>query len=880
MEKFLKPATLSLDPNSSTAAKDYKHWVKTFENFIEECSGTTPPTTPNKLRLLVNLVSPRIYEYIEDCTTYNAAKAELDKVFKRSTNIIFARHLLATRKQRPEESIDEFIRELHSLSRDCDFKDVNASTYKEEMVRDSFINGLTSSFIRQRLLESTELSLQTAYERARTLDLAQRNSNAYSNSTPPNVVAAAVSDQRDEEDCLLELPSVSAAVKSQNSSKKCYFCGQKFHERQFCPAREQNCNNCQIKGHYAKVCQSKKKFNSTAALIYKPRLLAIKTGKCDSLSRASIPVRLKDDNFTALLDSCSTDSFISTEIVNSLDLKICENHKEISLASSAKTSSPGYVIEDITLSRTEYKSVKLLVLPGLCCDILLGQDFQEQHENIVINYGGKKPNLIISNESACSLAVAHVPEPDLFPNISPDCKPVATKSRRFSSVDRDFIDDQVRSLLSEGVIENSRSPWRAQVVVAKDPNKIHKKRMCIDYSQTINLFTDLDAYPLPRIEELVNNLAKHKVFSTFDLRSAYHQIPIKDADRKFTAFEANGRLYQFCRIPFGVTNGVAAFQRIMDSIVDDAGLQGVFPYLDNITVGGRTQAEHDKNVAGLLKILEEKNLTLNESKTVGSVQSINILGYNVSNGLIKPDPERLRPLLEFPPPTNIASQRRIIGMFAYYAKWIARFSDKIKPLIGNKTFPISGEGLQAFEDLKAELVQASLMTVDESLPFTVESDASDVAVSAVLNQNGRPVAFFSRTLSGSELQYPAVEKEATALIEAVRKWRHFLARGRFTLVTDQRSLSFMFDNKKRTKIKNNKILQWRLELSSYDYDVQYRPGDMNVVPDTLSRAFCFMVGEKTLEEIHTGLCLPGVTRMLHYVRSKNLLNILFNIYFL
>ena len=305
-------------------------------------------------------------------------------------------------------------------------------------------------------------------------------------------------------------------------------------------------------------------------------------------------------------------------------------------------------------------------------------------------------------------------------------------------------------------------------------------------------------------------------------------------------------------------------------MMQDASLLGVFPYLDNITVGGRTKAEHDKNVSELLKVLRDKNLTLNDSKTVESVESINILGYNVSNGLIKPDPERLRPLLEFPPPTNIASQRRIIGMFAYYAKWVPRFSDKVKPLIGNNTFPISPECLVAFNDLKAELVKASLMTIDESQPFTVESDASDVAVSAVLNQNGRPVAFFSRTLSGSELQYPAVEKEATALIEAVRKWRHFLARNRFTLVTDQRSLAFMLDNKKRTKIKNNKILQWRLDLSSYDFDIKYRPGTENVVPDTLSRAFCFMMGEKTLEDIHTGLCHPGVRRMLHYVRNKNL----------
>jgi len=119
--------------------------------------------------------------------------------------------------------------------------------------------------------------------------------------------------------------------------------------------------------------------------------------------------------------------------------------------------------------------------------------------------------------------------------------------------------------------------------------------------------------------------------------------------------------------------------------------------------------------------------------------------------------------------------------------------------------------------MKKEIEKASLQSIDESMPFVVEWDASKVAVSATLNQNGRPVAFMSRSLQGNELHYPAVEKEASAIIEAVHKWNHFLSRKHFILVTDQRSASFMLDKHKRTIIKNNKILYWRLELASYSY---------------------------------------------------------------
>ena len=199
-----------------------------------------------------------------------------------------------------------------------------------------------------------------------------------------------------------------------------------------------------------------------------------------------------------------------------------------------------------------------------------------------------------------------------------------------------------------------------QVLVVKDPLERHKKRMCVDYSQTINLFTELDAYPLPRIDDIVNKLSQYKVFSTYDLKSAYHQIPIKESEKKYTAFEGDGELYEFNVIPFGVTNGVPVFQRSIGKIVDEENLSDTYPYLDNVTVAGVNQEDHDKNDRAFREMVERRNITLNESKTVQSVSVINILGYQVSYGNISPDPERLRPLKEFPPPMNPASLRRAI----------------------------------------------------------------------------------------------------------------------------------------------------------------------------------------------------------------------------
>ena len=160
------------------------------------------------------------------------------------------------------------------------------------------------------------------------------------------------------------------------------------------------------------------------------------------------------------------------------------------------------------------------------------------------------------------------------------------------------------------------------------------------------------------------------------------------------------------------------------------------------------------------------------------------------------------------------------------------------------------------------------MSIDESVPFEVECDASDIAIAGVLNQGGRPVAFFSRTLHGSEKKWPIIEKEACAM--SIRHWKHFLTGRRFTLKTDQKSVSYIFDSKHKGKIKSDKLYRWRLELTSYSFDIIYHPGIANVAPDTFSRLYCSVICLNSLYQLHNSLCHPGITRMTAFVRARNL----------
>ena len=230
--------------------------------------------------------------------------------------------------------------------------------------------------------------------------------------------------------------------------------------------------------------------------------------------------------------------------------------------------------------------------------------------------------------------------------LTADCRPITTPVWKYSKADKTFISHDVERLQSEGLIEPSNSPWRAQPLVVAQEN--HRKRMVIDYSQMIKNFTQLDAYPLSRMQDLVQNVAQYNVYSTLDLKSAYHQLELPAEDRWYTAFQADGGLWQWKRIPFELTNAVPCFQRVVDDLIMKHGCHGTIAYLDNITVGRKTQEEHDCNLERFLSVAKKSNLTFNETKCVFSSDSVDLRGYRISKGTLQPDPERVKALLELP----------------------------------------------------------------------------------------------------------------------------------------------------------------------------------------------------------------------------------------
>ena len=893
MDRSLRPDKLELESSDPECKKKWSHWKRIFNIYIDSIND--PKTPVNKLDYLIGLVSHSNFDLIESSANFEAAIEIFDEHFGKKINIIHARHLLLSRKQKEGEGLQDFLTSLKSLSKDCDFAAVTAIQHQEGYIRDAFVSGLSSLSTKQKILESKDTELKDIFTLAQIYEEAK--ANAMSFSSPVNMacpiaeVAPLASDS--------EAGQASAAINHRYSSKnsRCSWCGKERHPKYKCPARESVCRICHIKGHWDSVCRSSSssKPSSASASVY-PVISSINSVP-KSLQRSSFVVGVNGRDCEAIWDCDSLwdtgagENYIKPTAAEKYGLRVIPERGEVGMASTDhQTATTGYVLVTLTVNGKKYYNMKLTLLDNACADIILGLDFLARHKQLIINFGGPEPPLV------ATLGTMKAEPPSLFANLTADCHPVAAKSRRFSTPDRLFIKSEVSRLLKEGIIEKSNSPWRSQPYVTGGGNQ--KKRMVIDYSETINRFTLLDAYPLPRMDDLINEIAQYNVYSPIDLRSAYHQHELNPVDRPFTAFEADGGLYQFCRLPFGVTNGVSSFQREMDNFVAENSLKGCFPYLDNITVCGKTQEEHDKNLADFLAAAKRKNLTLNEDKCEFSTKKLYLLGSVIENGEIRPDPNRLTALLELTPPTDNKSLKRILGFFAHYSKWIQNFSEKVKPLVNATAFPLSSDQVKSFEKLKREVADSVVGAIKEGEPFTVETDASHSTLAATLNQSGRPVAFFSRSLHGSELAHSSVEKEAQAVVEAIRFWRHLLTGRHFSLITDQKSVSFMFDTKHKGKVKNEKIMRWRMELMCYHFDIVYRPGVENISADTLSRPCasvfpnvplstssivggiqiekaplpCASVNPSSdrLRELHVSLCHPGVTRMCHFVKCRNL----------
>ena len=413
--------------------------------------------------------------------------------------------------------------------------------------------------------------------------------------------------------------------------------------------------------------------------------------------------------------------------------------------------------------------------------------------------------------------------------------PVKVPPRRIPAHYREEVKQQLQDMLNQGIIQESSSPWMAPAVYV--PKKSGEIRLCVDYRE-LNKKTTKDAYPLPLPDEVQDRLEGSTMFSTLDLQCGYWQMPVNPDDRAKTAFcpGPGMGLFEFTRMPFGLTGAPSSFQRLMDKLFRD--IPFVTTYIDDVLVHSKTEELHMQHLHEVFRRLKEAGLTLRGKKCHIGRTEVPYLGHVFSATGMAPDQEKVRVVREWPVPSDVTEVRRFLGLASYYRRYIHQFSDIAAPLhsLTQKGVPFvwTPECQTAFTTLKEKLTQAPILVYprfdSEALPFVLQTDASSVGVGAVLEQGGKVVAYASRTLTKSERQYSVIQRECLATVYGMKQFRHYLLGRSFTLVTDHAPLQWLSAQKME-----GLLCRWSLAIQEYDFTMLYRKGSLNTNADALSR---------------------------------------------
>ena len=419
------------------------------------------------------------------------------------------------------------------------------------------------------------------------------------------------------------------------------------------------------------------------------------------------------------------------------------------------------------------------------------------------------------------------------------------------------VREHLAQMQALGAIRPSNSPWSNAVVLVR--KKDGGLRFCIDFRR-LNARTKKDAYPLPRIQESLDCLRGCAHFSTVDLYSGFWQARMADDSKPYTAFTV-GTLgfYQCERMPFGLCNAPATFQRLMQNCLGDLNYTVCLIYLDDIVIFSETEDQQVDRLRLVFEKLREHGLKLKPSKCRLFMDQIDYLGHRVSAEGIRPNKDKIKAIAACEPPSTYTGLRQFLGMAGYYRRFVKNYSKIAAPLnqmledsakLKREKIQLTREAMEAFEDLKGRMLTTPILAYpDPSKEYLLETDASGHGLGAVLSQkqkDGRyhPVAYGSRSLTKAEKKYHSTRLEFLAMKWAIADhFSYYLLGHKFRVKTDNNPLTYCLTSAKLDAIRQ----RWIEELAPYDFSIEYQRGRDNTVADFLSRITSRLSPEETEE---------------------------------
>ncbi|KAL2086779.1 hypothetical protein ACEWY4_017838 [Coilia grayii] len=823
-------------------ANDIEEESKKTAVLLSVCGAATYSTL--RSLLAPTLPTQAKYKDIVDC---------LHKHYNPPPSPIVQRFHFHNCIQKPDQSIASYLAELRKLSVYCEFGE-----QLENMLRDRVVCGVRDVNLQRRLLAEPKLTFSMAEEKALAAETASANVRALHPDVTPDSADIHVTVQQQRR--LKKTPEDVG-----ESRKPCFRCGG-THSSAVCKFTSAICHYCKKRGHIARACMSKSRANASSSatntVMVQPQqdenvhddadgayTIYSVVGQHDKKTPFYATVIIDKKQLKMEVDSGAACSLISEDTFHSLwpthAPQLLSEDRVLRQWTSTPLSTLGKIVVNVEYHGATH-SLPLLVIQGHGTS-LLGRDWFGALGIDVSGVYQVRQHMPLSilekHAEVFGEKLGAYRGPPVSIDVDASVSPKFFKARAVPFALRTKMDEALDLLVEQGVftpVKHSRWATPIVPVVKKDGSL----RLCGDYRCTVNTAVKPDVYPLPTVSEIFAQLAGGTVFTKLDLKQAYQQLCVDEQAAELLTINTHRGLFRALRLQFGVSTAVSIFQRFMDTLL--AGIPGVQPYLDDVLLTGRTQGEHDQHLDEVLQRLAEAGLRLQKEKCSFGVTEVEFLGFRIDKDGIRPTTEKVAAIQGAPAPRNKTELQAFLGLLNFYNCFLRNKATVLEPLHRlldqSAAWKWTSEHATAYMKAK-QLLQTDdvLVHYNEAKPLVLVCDASPYGLGALLSHvqpDGReaPVCFASRTMTSTERNYAQIDKEALAIIFAVRKFHQYLFGRPFIVYTDHKPLlGLLHHSKPMPQVLSPRMLRWSLILSAYQYELCYRPGKQLANADALSR---------------------------------------------
>lgn len=817
----------------------------------------------------------RTFQFAEAAHRTDVTKISeaFDRYCIGETNVTYERYVFNQRVQQPGESIDDFVADLRKLANTCQF-----DSLEDSLIRDRIVIGIRDEPTRRRLLQQKKLTLAEAVDMCKASEATSRRLRSMTGVTEVDALRTSTSAPSHTSGRRRRPASKTRdrARREKSCGRRCKYCDRQHEaQKESCPAYGQTCRKCGKANHFATVCKAKTTTGHVCD-IETEELLTLGNG--DSV-RAYCHLNVNGKSVHFMLDCGATVSvlpFIDASSVNPGLSALRPAEARLTMFDGQELKTLGMMSANVEHPRTGKRKRMEFYVAATHDRAILGMTACKDMELLYVNENNicsvrndratssVSADRSVNNPPAPSLAAAAEPltkefivrqyadlftgvgrlEGEVHLEVDPSARPVQMPPRRLPVPLKERVKQELDELCKNDIIEPVTEPsaWVSPLLVVQKPNG--KLRICID-PKHLNAALKRSVYMMPTINDILPELSKAKVFSTVDVTQAFTHLCLDRESSALTTFETPFGRYKWKRLCFGITPAPEIYQARMHQIIE--GLKGVASIADDMLVYGcgdtdeEALRDHDKNMIALLNRCRERDLHLNKDKLQINRQSTTYMGHQLTKQGLKPCENKIKAIVDMPPPKDRQELMRLLGMATYLAKFVPNFSEvtaKLRELLPKDVEyrwddATHGTALRKLKDLLVSAPVLQYYDIDKDL--VIQADASSYGLGGCLLSDDKPIEYASRSMTVTERDtYAQIEKELLAICFAMDRFYSYAYGRHVTIETDHKPLISIV--KKSLASAPKRLQRMLLRLQKYDFTLKYRPGSQLLIADTLSRA--------------------------------------------